>query len=95
MEKLYLDVMVSDASKPVWRKAALFDAIITDRRSLVYSQQTSVNTLGMLSAKTCEKCAASILCNDFCLLRSAPYGIRESTRRTGSHKDIAKPPDAM
>lgn len=47
-EKLYLDVMVSDASKPVWRKTPVFDAIITD----------------------------------------PPYGIRESTRRTGSHKDI-------
>lgn len=32
-EKMYLDVMVSDASKPVWREAALFDAVITDRRS--------------------------------------------------------------
>uniref|UniRef100_A0A8B9JXL2 tRNA (guanine(10)-N(2))-methyltransferase TRMT11 n=1 Tax=Astyanax mexicanus TaxID=7994 RepID=A0A8B9JXL2_ASTMX len=26
----YVDVMVSDASKPVWRRAELFDAIITD-----------------------------------------------------------------
>lgn len=31
-ENMYLDVMVSDASKSVWRKAAVFDAIITDRR---------------------------------------------------------------
>ncbi|KAM9852732.1 tRNA (guanine(10)-N(2))-methyltransferase TRMT11 [Aulostomus maculatus] len=53
-ESLYVDVMVSDASKPVWREAALFDAIITD----------------------------------------PPYGIRESTRRTGSHKD-GKPPDGI
>ncbi|KAM4581593.1 tRNA (guanine(10)-N(2))-methyltransferase TRMT11 isoform 2-T2 [Odontesthes bonariensis] len=52
-EKMYVDVMLSDASKPVWRNAPMFDAIITD----------------------------------------PPYGIRESTRRTGSHKDIAKPPD--
>uniref|UniRef100_A0A3Q3GZU3 tRNA (guanine(10)-N(2))-methyltransferase TRMT11 n=1 Tax=Kryptolebias marmoratus TaxID=37003 RepID=A0A3Q3GZU3_KRYMA len=52
-EKMYVDVMVSDASKPVWRNAALFDAIITD----------------------------------------PPYGIRESTRKTGSNKDITKPPD--
>uniref|UniRef100_A0A672MU01 tRNA (guanine(10)-N(2))-methyltransferase TRMT11 n=1 Tax=Sinocyclocheilus grahami TaxID=75366 RepID=A0A672MU01_SINGR len=51
-ESLYVDVMVSDASKPVWRKNAQFDAIVTD----------------------------------------PPYGIRESTRRTGSHKDIIKPP---
>uniref|UniRef100_A0A3B3VQL6 tRNA (guanine(10)-N(2))-methyltransferase TRMT11 n=1 Tax=Poecilia latipinna TaxID=48699 RepID=A0A3B3VQL6_9TELE len=29
-EDMYVDVMVSDASKPVWRKAALFDAIVTD-----------------------------------------------------------------
>ncbi|KAK7887103.1 hypothetical protein WMY93_026724 [Mugilogobius chulae] len=55
VEKLYLDVMVSDASKPVWRKTPLFDAIITD----------------------------------------PPYGIRESTRRTGSHKDILKPCDGV
>ncbi|XP_053349755.1 tRNA (guanine(10)-N2)-methyltransferase homolog [Clarias gariepinus] len=52
-ECLYVDVMVSDASKPVWRKGALFDAIITD----------------------------------------PPYGIRESTRRTGSHKEITAPPE--
>uniref|UniRef100_A0A673GS36 tRNA (guanine(10)-N(2))-methyltransferase TRMT11 n=1 Tax=Sinocyclocheilus rhinocerous TaxID=307959 RepID=A0A673GS36_9TELE len=51
-ESLYVDVMVSDASKPVWRTNAQFDAIVTD----------------------------------------PPYGIRESTRRTGSHKDIIKPP---
>lgn len=31
-ENLYLDVMVSDASKSVWRKTPVFDAIITDRR---------------------------------------------------------------
>ncbi|XP_051577701.1 tRNA (guanine(10)-N2)-methyltransferase homolog isoform X4 [Myxocyprinus asiaticus] len=52
-ESLYVDVMVSDASKHVWRKSAQFDAIVTD----------------------------------------PPYGIRESTRRTGSHKDIIKPPE--
>uniref|UniRef100_A0A673CNY8 tRNA (guanine(10)-N(2))-methyltransferase TRMT11 n=1 Tax=Sphaeramia orbicularis TaxID=375764 RepID=A0A673CNY8_9TELE len=52
-EKMYLDVMVSDASKPVWRRTAVFDAIITD----------------------------------------PPYGIRESTRRTGSNKDMTKPCD--
>uniref|UniRef100_A0A8C7F2T6 tRNA (guanine(10)-N(2))-methyltransferase TRMT11 n=1 Tax=Oncorhynchus kisutch TaxID=8019 RepID=A0A8C7F2T6_ONCKI len=46
-EKLYVDVLVSDASKPIWRDGVLFDAIITD----------------------------------------PPYGIRESTRRTGSQKD--------
>ncbi|XP_033983093.1 tRNA (guanine(10)-N2)-methyltransferase homolog [Trematomus bernacchii] len=54
-EDMYVDVMVSDASKHVWREAALFDAIITD----------------------------------------PPYGIRESTRRTGSHKDVTKPQDAI
>ncbi|KAL3981089.1 neurobeachin-like protein 1/2 [Sarotherodon galilaeus] len=54
-QKMYVDVMVSDASKPVWRDAALFDAIITD----------------------------------------PPYGIREATRRTGSHKDIAKPAEGV
>lgn len=50
LEKYYLDVLVSDASKPSWRKGAYFDAIITD----------------------------------------PPYGIRESTRRTGSQKEIPK-----
>ncbi|XP_061806423.1 tRNA (guanine(10)-N2)-methyltransferase homolog isoform X2 [Nerophis lumbriciformis] len=54
-EKTFVDVMVSDASKLVWRKTPLFDAIITD----------------------------------------PPYGIRESTRRTGSHKDTGKPPDSI
>ncbi|XP_076136381.1 tRNA (guanine(10)-N(2))-methyltransferase TRMT11 isoform X1 [Alosa pseudoharengus] len=52
-ERQYVDVLVSDASKPIWRSVNLFDAIITD----------------------------------------PPYGIRESTRRTGSHKDIIKPPE--
>jgi len=32
---MYVDVMVSDASKPVWREAALFDAIITDRKFIL------------------------------------------------------------
>ncbi|KAM5283039.1 LOW QUALITY PROTEIN: tRNA (guanine(10)-N(2))-methyltransferase TRMT11 [Hipposideros larvatus] len=50
LEKYYLDVLVSDASKPSWRKGAYFDAIITD----------------------------------------PPYGIRESTRRTGSQKEVPK-----
>ncbi|XP_058422328.1 tRNA (guanine(10)-N2)-methyltransferase homolog isoform X8 [Diceros bicornis minor] len=50
LEKYYLDVLVSDASKPSWRKGTYFDAIITD----------------------------------------PPYGIRESTRRTGSQKEIPK-----
>ncbi|XP_075059127.1 tRNA (guanine(10)-N(2))-methyltransferase TRMT11 isoform X2 [Mixophyes fleayi] len=50
LEKHYLDVLVSDASKPIWRKGPLFDAIITD----------------------------------------PPYGIRESTRKTGTQKEIMK-----
>ena len=32
-EKTYVDVMVSDASKPIWRLGLHFDAIITDRTS--------------------------------------------------------------
>ncbi|KAM6968171.1 tRNA (guanine(10)-N(2))-methyltransferase TRMT11 [Aplochiton taeniatus] len=52
-ECCYLDVLVSDASKPVWRDGVRFDAVITD----------------------------------------PPYGIRESTRRTGSQKDTTKPPE--
>ncbi|KAG9493538.1 hypothetical protein GDO78_001439 [Eleutherodactylus coqui] len=50
LEKYYLDVLVSDASKPIWRRGPLFDAIITD----------------------------------------PPYGIRESTRKTGTQKEIIK-----
>ncbi|XP_069830988.1 tRNA (guanine(10)-N2)-methyltransferase homolog isoform X1 [Dendropsophus ebraccatus] len=50
LEKHYLDILVSDASKPIWRKGPLFDAIITD----------------------------------------PPYGIRESTRKTGTQKEIMK-----
>ena len=30
LEKYYLDVLVSDASKPSWKKGTYFDAIITD-----------------------------------------------------------------
>ncbi|XP_015205046.1 tRNA (guanine(10)-N2)-methyltransferase homolog isoform X2 [Lepisosteus oculatus] len=52
-EKSYVDVLVSDASKNVWRTGSLFDAIITD----------------------------------------PPYGIRESTRKTGSQKEMIKPPE--
>ncbi|MBN3319323.1 TRM11 methyltransferase, partial [Atractosteus spatula] len=52
-EKSYIDVLVSDASKNVWRTGSLFDAIITD----------------------------------------PPYGIRESTRKTGSQKEMIKPPE--
>ncbi|XP_067839904.1 tRNA (guanine(10)-N2)-methyltransferase homolog isoform X2 [Heptranchias perlo] len=51
LEEFYIDVLISDASKKIWRKAKLFDAIVTD----------------------------------------PPYGIRESTRKTGSHKEILKP----
>ncbi|XP_078256297.1 tRNA (guanine(10)-N(2))-methyltransferase TRMT11 isoform X1 [Rhinoraja longicauda] len=50
LEQFYVDVLVSDASKNVWRKANFFDAIITD----------------------------------------PPYGVRESTRKTGSQKGIIK-----
>ncbi|KAJ8411468.1 hypothetical protein AAFF_G00162760 [Aldrovandia affinis] len=53
LERFYLDVLVSDASKAIWRKGPLFDAILTD----------------------------------------PPYGIRESTRRTGSQKEIIRPPE--
>ncbi|XP_072913448.1 tRNA (guanine(10)-N2)-methyltransferase homolog isoform X2 [Hemitrygon akajei] len=51
LEKFYVDVLVSDTSKNIWRKANIFDAIITD----------------------------------------PPYGIRESTRKTGSQKGSIKP----
>uniref|UniRef100_A0A6I8ND68 tRNA (guanine(10)-N(2))-methyltransferase TRMT11 n=1 Tax=Ornithorhynchus anatinus TaxID=9258 RepID=A0A6I8ND68_ORNAN len=50
LEKYYLDVLVSDASKPSWRKGMFFNTILTD----------------------------------------PPYGIRESTRKTGSHKEAPR-----
>lgn len=43
-ECFYVDVMVSDASKPVWRKGALFDAIITDRMFLLKDFTPFYNT---------------------------------------------------
>ncbi|XP_018612480.1 tRNA (guanine(10)-N(2))-methyltransferase TRMT11 [Scleropages formosus] len=54
-EHLYIDVLVSDSSKAIWREGPLFDAVVTD----------------------------------------PPYGIRESTRRTGSQKEIGKPPEDL
>ncbi|XP_021248746.1 tRNA (guanine(10)-N2)-methyltransferase homolog isoform X1 [Numida meleagris] len=30
LEKYYLDALVSDSSRPIWRKGTLFDAIVTD-----------------------------------------------------------------
>lgn len=53
---MYLDVMVSDASKPVWRNAALFDAIITDRMSQIYCYYTHTHTLGLTIMKTRDPC---------------------------------------
>lgn len=50
LEQFYIDVLVSDASKNILRKANFFDAIITD----------------------------------------PPYGVRESTRKTGSQKGVIK-----
>lgn len=32
LEKFYLDALVADSSRPIWRKGMLFDAIITDRK---------------------------------------------------------------
>lgn len=43
-ERMYVDVMVSDASKPLWRNAPLFDAIITDRRSWIHSNKKNTKT---------------------------------------------------
>ncbi|KAF4796601.1 tRNA (guanine(10)-N2)-methyltransferase like protein [Turdus rufiventris] len=34
LEKYYLDALVADSSRPIWRKGMLFDAIITDRLPL-------------------------------------------------------------
>lgn len=82
---MYIDVMVSDASKRVWKNATLFDAIITDRRFFISKPA------GPIIASMVNESARQ---NDVTrVLMTAPYGIRESTRRTGSHKDITKPPD--
>jgi len=32
LERFYIDVLVSDAARVVWRSGDLFDAIITDRK---------------------------------------------------------------
>lgn len=39
LEKFYIDVLVSDAAKVVWRSGDLFDAIVTDRKQVHYSDQ--------------------------------------------------------
>ena len=36
----YLDVLVADAAKNVWRQGELFDAIITDRRQSFFPSLT-------------------------------------------------------
>lgn len=35
-EKFYVDVLVSDSSKAIWRQGPLFDAIVTDRTLIIY-----------------------------------------------------------
>ncbi|XP_055390932.1 tRNA (guanine(10)-N2)-methyltransferase homolog isoform X8 [Bubalus kerabau] len=77
LEKYYLDVLVSDASKPCWRKGTYFDAIITDRNCLLAYQLE-------------PKCHLELWDQILKKKVSAPYGIRESTRRTGSQKEIPK-----
>lgn len=32
LESLYVDMLIADAAKSVWKKGELFDAIITDRK---------------------------------------------------------------
>ncbi|EMP39087.1 tRNA guanosine-2'-O-methyltransferase TRM11 like protein, partial [Chelonia mydas] len=41
LEKYYLDALVSDASKPIWRKGMLFDAIITDHTHVTVHRLTA------------------------------------------------------
>lgn len=36
LERFYIDVLVSDAARVVWKSGDLFDAIITDRKCYVY-----------------------------------------------------------
>lgn len=45
LEKYYLDVLVSDASKPSWRKGTYFDAIITDRKFIFYKSRSRISFL--------------------------------------------------
>ena len=37
--RFYIDVLVSDAAKVVWRSGGLFDAIVTDRKLLHHLEQ--------------------------------------------------------
>lgn len=53
-ENLYLDVMVSDASKSVWRKTPVFDAIITDRRWQIWGLVVHVLVCVMTSLFFCS-----------------------------------------
>ena len=40
LERFYIDVLVSDAAKVVWRRSGdLFDAIVTDRKLILYTKQ--------------------------------------------------------
>ena len=38
LERFYIDVLVSDAAKVVWRSGDLFDAIVTDRKLIYYTK---------------------------------------------------------
>ena len=39
LERFYIDVLVSDAAKVVWRSGDLFDAIVTDRKLVNHTKQ--------------------------------------------------------
>jgi len=51
LEKYYLDALVSDSSRPIWRKGMLFDAIITDRKfvSAFYCLRTMTKRFFLMS----------------------------------------------
>lgn len=51
LEKFYLDVLVSDASKPSWRKGTYFDAIITDREFNFLQSRKGVSFLKLVHFK--------------------------------------------
>lgn len=63
LEKYYLDALVSDSSRPIWRKGMLFDAIITDRKffhafcCLIMMTETSLPTSMPVYINLCLECS--------------------------------------
>lgn len=76
----YLDVLVADAAKCVWRQGELFDAIITDRELYI-------------NHYTHSQCSSSLYINNNTAIfpGTAPYGIREGRRKLGSKNVTPNP----